>query len=114
MYCSAGHTSLSHPNWYRIGRALHFARTFAADLKGRKTRVNTLSPEPIDTPIIDGQFKTADEAAAGREQMASLPVLGRLGTAEEMADAAFFLASDESSYCTGIDLYADGGLSQRF
>ena len=91
-----------------------FARTFAADLKGRKIRVNTLSPGPIDTPIIDGQFKTAEEAAAGREQMASLPVLGRLGTAEEMANAAFFLASDESSYCTGIDLYADGGLSQRF
>ncbi|RXH56196.1 SDR family oxidoreductase [Granulicella sibirica] len=91
-----------------------FARTFAADLKGRKIRVNTLSPGPIDTPIIDGQFRTAEEAAAGREQMASLPVLGRLGTAEEMASAAFFLASDESSYCTGIDLYADGGLSQRF
>jgi len=91
-----------------------FARTFAADLKGRKIRVNNLSPGPIDTPIIDGQFKTAEEAAAGREQMASLPVLGRLGTAEEMANAAFFLASDESSYCTGIDLYADGGLSQRF
>jgi NAD(P)-dependent dehydrogenase (short-subunit alcohol dehydrogenase family) len=46
--------------------------------------------------------------------MASLPLIRRLGTSEEMAAAAFFLASDESSYCTGIDLYADGGLSQRF
>jgi NAD(P)-dependent dehydrogenase (short-subunit alcohol dehydrogenase family) len=64
-----------------------FARTFAADLKGRKIRVNNLSPGPIDTPIIDGQFKTTEEAEAGREQMAGLPVLGRLGTAEEMASA---------------------------
>jgi NAD(P)-dependent dehydrogenase (short-subunit alcohol dehydrogenase family) len=91
-----------------------FARTFSTDLRDRKIRVNTLSPGPIDTPIIDGQFKTEEEAAGGREYMASLPLIRRLGTAEEMANAAFFLASDESSYCTGIDLYADGGLSQRF
>jgi NAD(P)-dependent dehydrogenase (short-subunit alcohol dehydrogenase family) len=91
-----------------------FARTFSTDLRDRKIRVNTLSPGPIDTPIINGQFKTEEEAAEGREYMASLPLIRRLGTAEEMANAAFFLASAESSYCTGIDLYADGGLSQRF
>jgi NAD(P)-dependent dehydrogenase (short-subunit alcohol dehydrogenase family) len=91
-----------------------FARTFSTDLRDRKIRVNTLSPGPIDTPIIDGQFKTEEEAAKGREYMASLPLMRRVGTSEEMAAAAFFLASDESSYCTGIDLYADGGLSQRF
>ncbi len=91
-----------------------FARTFSTDLRDRKIRVNTLSPGPIDTPIIDGQFRTEEEAAGGREYMARLPLIRRLGTAEEMANAAFFLASDESSYCTGIDLYADGGLSQRF
>jgi NAD(P)-dependent dehydrogenase (short-subunit alcohol dehydrogenase family) len=91
-----------------------FARTFSTDLRDRKIRVNTLSPGPIDTPIIDGQFKTEEEAARGREYMASLPLMRRLGTSEEMAAAALFLASDESSYCTGIDLYADGGLSQRF
>jgi len=91
-----------------------FARTLSTDLRDRKIRVNTLSPGPIDTPIIDGQFKTEEEAAAGRESMASLPLMRRLGTSEEMAAVAFFLASDESSYCTGIDLYADGGFSQRF
>ena len=89
-----------------------FARTWAAELKERRIRVNTLSPGAIDTPIIDGQFKTREEADGARATFASLTPLGRIGRAEEMASAILFLASDDSSYSTGIDLVADGGLSQ--
>jgi NAD(P)-dependent dehydrogenase (short-subunit alcohol dehydrogenase family) len=89
-----------------------FARTWAAELKGRGIRVNTLSPGAIDTPIIQSQFKTEEEAEGARKMFAQLTPLGRIGRPEEMAAAAFFLASDESSYSTGIDLVADGGLTQ--
>jgi NAD(P)-dependent dehydrogenase (short-subunit alcohol dehydrogenase family) len=89
-----------------------FARSWAAELKDRGIRVNTVSPGAIDTPIIDGQFKTREEADAARGSFSQMTPLGRIGRAEEMAAAILFLASDESSYSTGIDLVADGGLSQ--
>jgi NAD(P)-dependent dehydrogenase (short-subunit alcohol dehydrogenase family) len=89
-----------------------FARTFAMELKDRGIRVNTLSPGAVDTPIIDGQFKTRAEAEVARASFSQMTPLGRIGRAEEMAAAILFLASDESSYSTGIDLVADGGLSQ--
>ena len=89
-----------------------FARTWSAEFKDRGIRVNTLSPGPIDTPIIDGQFKTKVEADGAREFFAQLTPLGRIGRPEEMAAAALFLASDDSSYSTGIDLVADGGITQ--
>jgi NAD(P)-dependent dehydrogenase (short-subunit alcohol dehydrogenase family) len=89
-----------------------FARTWAMELKDRGIRVNTLSPGAIDTPIIDGQFKTKEEADGARAMFAQMTPLGRIGRPEEMAAAALFLASEESSYSTGIDLVADGGLTQ--
>ena len=89
-----------------------FARTMAFELKDRGIRVNTLSPGAIDTPIIDGQFKTKAEADTARGQFAQMTPLGRIGRADEMAKAILFLASDDSSYSTGIDLVADGGISQ--
>jgi NAD(P)-dependent dehydrogenase (short-subunit alcohol dehydrogenase family) len=89
-----------------------FARTWAAELKDRGIRVNTLSPGAIDTPIIDGQFKTKEEADGARGTFAQLTPLGRIGRPDEMAAAVLFLASDDSSYSTGIDLVADGGLTQ--
>jgi NAD(P)-dependent dehydrogenase (short-subunit alcohol dehydrogenase family) len=89
-----------------------FARTWAMELKDRGIRVNTLSPGAIDTPIIDGQFKTKQEAEGARVMFAQMTPLGRIGRPEEMAAAALFLASSESSYSTGIDLVADGGLTQ--
>jgi NAD(P)-dependent dehydrogenase (short-subunit alcohol dehydrogenase family) len=82
------------------------------ELKDRGIRVNTLSPGAIDTPIIDGQFKTKEEADAARAMFASLTPMGRIGRPEEMAAATLFLASDDSSYSTGIDLVTDGGMSQ--
>jgi NAD(P)-dependent dehydrogenase (short-subunit alcohol dehydrogenase family) len=89
-----------------------FARTWATELKDRGIRVNNLSPGPIDTPIIDGQFKTKQEADAAREMFKQMTPLGRIGRAEEMAAAILFLASDDSSFSTGIDLVADGGITQ--
>jgi NAD(P)-dependent dehydrogenase (short-subunit alcohol dehydrogenase family) len=89
-----------------------FARTWAMELKDRGIRVNTLSPGAIDTPIIDGQFKTKEEADGARAMFAQMTPLGRIGKPEEMAAAALFLASDESSFSTGMDLVADGGVTQ--
>jgi NAD(P)-dependent dehydrogenase (short-subunit alcohol dehydrogenase family) len=89
-----------------------FARTWAMEWKDRGIRVNTLSPGPVDTPIIDGQFKTKEEADGARAFFSTITPLGRIGRPEEMASAILFLASDDSSYSTGIDLVADGGITQ--
>ena len=89
-----------------------FARTWAAELKDRGIRVNCLSPGPIDTPIIELQTGTEDAAAEFRRMAAKMVPLGRLGRAEEIASAALFLASSESSFATGIDLVIDGGMTQ--
>jgi NAD(P)-dependent dehydrogenase (short-subunit alcohol dehydrogenase family) len=89
-----------------------FARTWAMELKDRGIRVNTLSPGAVDTPIIDGQFKSREEADNARAFFASITPLGRLGRPEELASAILYLASDDSSYSTGIDLVVDGGTTQ--
>ncbi|BAN26351.1 SDR family NAD(P)-dependent oxidoreductase [Caballeronia insecticola] len=89
-----------------------FTRTWAAEFKSRGIRVNTLSPGLIETPIIDGQFDSKEEADGARAMFKQITPLGRIGRADEMAAAALFLASDESSYSTGIDLIADGGITQ--
>ena len=89
-----------------------FARSMAAELKDRRIRVNTLSPGAIETPIIDSQFKTKEEADGLREMFQQTTPLGRIGRPEEMAKAILFLASDDSSYTTGADLVADGGFTQ--
>jgi NAD(P)-dependent dehydrogenase (short-subunit alcohol dehydrogenase family) len=89
-----------------------FARTWTSDLKDRKIRVNTLSPGPIATPI-GGKMGLSD--AQQQEFAATLTQLvpmGRMGQAEEIAQAALFLASGDSSFVTGIELTADGGLAQ--
>jgi NAD(P)-dependent dehydrogenase (short-subunit alcohol dehydrogenase family) len=89
-----------------------FSRSWAADLKDRGIRVNTLSPGATDTPIIDGQFKSKEEADAARQMFGGRAPLGRIGRPEELAAAALYLASDDSSFCTGIDLVVDGGMTQ--
>lgn len=88
------------------------ARTFAAELKDRRIRVNTLSPGPIDTPIFDGQGKTKEDVDAIKKLYADWNPMGRIGRADEVAAATLFLASDESSFSTGIDLIVDGGQTQ--
>jgi len=89
-----------------------FARTWTLELKDRGIRVNTLSPGPVDTPIIDLQFPTKAETDKLRETFAQAIPLGRLGRPEELASAALFLASDDSSFVAGIDLPVDGGMAQ--
>ncbi len=89
-----------------------FARSWSAELKDRGIRVNNLSPGPVDTPIFDFQFPDREIADAARAQFAEVVPLGRIGGAEEIANAALFLASDDSSFVLGIDLLADGGQTQ--
>jgi len=89
-----------------------FARCWTADLRRRKIRVNVISPGPIETSIFNKAGLTReqiDEAKAGL--VAAVP-LGRMGTPDEVANAAVFLGSDDSSYVTGIELFVDGGMAQ--
>ncbi len=89
-----------------------FARTWAEELKDRGIRVNVVSPGATDTPIIDGQFATKEQADSARAAFAERTPLGRIGRPDELASAVLFLASDDSSFITGIDLQVDGGLAQ--
>lgn len=89
-----------------------FARGWTLDLKGRGIRVNALSPGPIATPGLDSLGADEAQRAQLRAGMASGVPLGRLGTPDEIAKAAVFLASDDSSFVTGIELFVDGGMAQ--
>jgi NAD(P)-dependent dehydrogenase (short-subunit alcohol dehydrogenase family) len=89
-----------------------FARSWTNDLKVRKLRVNALSPGPIDTPIFDGLATTKAEVDKIKDGFISTIPLGRMGEADEIAKAALFLASDDSSFVTGIELFVDGGRAQ--
>jgi len=83
-----------------------FARSWTNDLKSRRIRVNVISPGPIETAA------TADLPKEMKAGFASLVPLGRWGRAEEIAGPALFLASDDSTFVTGIELAVDGGLAQ--
>ncbi len=89
-----------------------FARSWAATLAPRRIRVNTLSPGPVDTPLIDAQASTPEARAELRAMLRQFIPMGRLGTPEEIARGVLFLASDDSSFSTAIDLLADGGQTQ--
>jgi NAD(P)-dependent dehydrogenase (short-subunit alcohol dehydrogenase family) len=89
-----------------------FARTWTSDLKARGIRVNALSPGITKTPGIEGLAGGKDAAAAMHAQVSTGIPLGRPASPDEIADAALFLASDESRYVTGINLFVDGGLAQ--
>jgi len=90
-----------------------FARTWAVDLKERKIRVNAISPGIIPTPGYNTSLGMTQEQVDQYVQssIGSIP-LGRPGTTDEIAKAVSFLASDESSYVNGIELFVDGGLTQ--
>ena len=83
-----------------------FARTWTTELKERRVRTNVLSPGPIKTPLSD---RLSSDAIA---RIVSTVPMGRMGEPDEIARAALFLASDDSSFVTGIELFADGGRGQ--
>jgi len=83
-----------------------FVRTWTTDLKDRRIRSNVVSPGPINTPLASRQ------SAHMIARMGSTIPMGRIGESEEVAKAALFLASDDSSFVTGIELFVDGGRAQ--
>lgn len=89
-----------------------FARGWTMELKGRNIRVNTVSPGPTDTPALGKTGLTPEQVEHVVAQWNSEIPLGRRGNPEEVAAAVVFLASDESSYITGVDLAVDGGMAQ--
>jgi NAD(P)-dependent dehydrogenase (short-subunit alcohol dehydrogenase family) len=89
-----------------------FARSWTVDLKPRRIRVNAISPGPIDTPILGNLATNEEELGQLKTQLASGVPMGRMGQPDEIAKAALFLASDDSSFVTGIELFVDGGLAQ--
>jgi NAD(P)-dependent dehydrogenase (short-subunit alcohol dehydrogenase family) len=104
--------SKGSPQWsvYSATKAAvrSFARTWTMDLKDRRIRVNAVSPGFIDTP----PWHSTDEAEQHMKTISNSVPFGRFGTADEVAKVVVFLASDESSYVTGIELFVDGGFAQ--
>jgi NAD(P)-dependent dehydrogenase (short-subunit alcohol dehydrogenase family) len=90
-----------------------FARTWSVDLKDRKIRVNVVSPGTVITPGYKTELGLSDDQIEQlKAQTAATTPLGRAGTPDEIAKAVVFLASDDSSYVTGIELFVDGGMAQ--
>lgn len=90
-----------------------FARTWAVDLKDRRIRVNVVSPGTVVTPAYKSELGLNDQQIEEfTAQAAAVTPLGRAGTPDEIAKAVVFLASDDSSYINGVELFVDGGAAQ--
>jgi NAD(P)-dependent dehydrogenase (short-subunit alcohol dehydrogenase family) len=89
-----------------------FARTWTGDLRHRKIRVNAISPGPIDTPIFSNVLQNEEQIDQFKKNIVNTVPMGRMGSPDEVAKAVSFLASGDSSYITGIELFVDGGLAQ--
>ena len=89
-----------------------FARTWTTDLKERRIRVNAVSPGSTDTPGLSELFASTETGQQRLKMISNTVPLGRLGTPKEIAKAVVFLASDDSSYITGTELFVDGGFAQ--
>ena len=89
-----------------------FARTWTTDLKARRIRVNAVSPGATDTPGLNDLWGSSEVGQERIRLVSTVTPLGRLGTPDEVAKAVVFLASDDSSYITGSELFVDGGFAQ--
>ena len=89
-----------------------FARCWTTDLRHRKIRVNTISPGPIETSIFHKGGLTREQVEEVKQSLVAAVPMGRMGTPDEVANVAVFLASDDSSYVTGVELFVDGGMAQ--
>ena len=92
--------------------ARSFARTWATDLKDRGIRVNAVSPGFTDTPGLSKLLASAETGQQRLKMLSNIVPLGRIGTPDDIAKAVVFLASDDSSYITGTELFVDGGVAQ--
>jgi NAD(P)-dependent dehydrogenase (short-subunit alcohol dehydrogenase family) len=109
-----GSKGLSANSVYAATKAVarSFARTWTTDLKHRHIRVNAISPGSIDTPGLNGLLDSGPAGEQRRKMIYAATPVGRFGTPDEIAKAAVFLASDDASYVTGIELFVDGGFAQ--
>ena len=89
-----------------------FARTWTTDLKDRGIRVNAVSPGSIETPGLNDLLASSEAGEERKKMISNSTPLGRFGTPYEIAKAVVFLASDDSSYVTGTELFVDGGFAQ--
>jgi NAD(P)-dependent dehydrogenase (short-subunit alcohol dehydrogenase family) len=109
-----GSKGLSSNSVYSASKAAirSFARTWTTDLKDRRIRVNAVSPGSIDTPGLSDLLASSEAGEQRKKTIASSVPLGRFGTPDEIAKAVVFLASEDSSYITGAELFVDGGMGQ--
>ena len=95
----------------RIDPFWHLHRN-STDLKARRIRVNAVSPGTTDTPGLQNLLASSEVGQQRLKMIQNTVPLGRLGTPEEVAKAVVFLASNDSSYITGTELFMDGGITQ--
>jgi NAD(P)-dependent dehydrogenase (short-subunit alcohol dehydrogenase family) len=109
-----GSKGLSSNSVYSATKAAvrSFARTWTTDLKERRIRVNAISPGSIETPGLSELLASSETGEQRKKMIENVTPLGRLGTPDEVAKAVVFLASDDSNYITGIELFVDGGFAQ--
>lgn len=108
------HIGMPNSSIYAASKAavISFARTISGELVGRGIRVNALSPGPVETPIYNRWGLSPEQLKEITENIKSQIPLGRFGQPEEIAKAALFLASSDSSFILGTEIIADGGMSQ--
>jgi NAD(P)-dependent dehydrogenase (short-subunit alcohol dehydrogenase family) len=109
-----GSKGLSNNSVYSATKAAvrSFARTWTTDLKPRRIRVNAVSPGSIDTPGLSELLASSNVGEQRLKMLSAAVPLGRLGTPDEIAKAVVFLASDDASYISGVELFVDGGFAQ--